>query len=505
MDTEPSDWYERLSPKEREVLETYSEKHSYEAVARALHKSESVVDQQLLSARRKMGVASTAEAMYLLAQRKALLTGKAHPQRQVADGSDLVAEEPRRQIAIRRAPWISLALLLAACLGAALAISTVYPKQSPIPAYRDFAELNFAAKSLDGGAESVELQTRLMERFAELAWNASYGPEEEEWVRHAQEWKARIESTLSTLSTKEPDAVSSICGKLYRIAYLAKLDIEPYLTESLSRSANANTEDYVRALNAASYIHAGPEGVRLANRAAQIAYSLKDWEGYYNAIRLRGFSRAVEDENSHFRDDYLRALRGFEALEKPRMVALTYLCLGITLGGQTNKNVEWAGTALRSFRKIGNRWGIESCQDIVEGAFANRPFDPEWALWRDEWVECMSADATQLLARGDHKRAWAYLRRIVILAEAKQWNTVLSAAANQVFVHVRDHGGPKGGGNLRRLAGALASPGKAYAYILARSGYKPWEKGLKESTDPEVLAGRKLGLRAVLHQMLSEY
>ncbi|MFI5385507.1 MAG: sigma factor-like helix-turn-helix DNA-binding protein, partial [Fimbriimonadales bacterium] len=40
------DWYERLSPKEREVLETYADEHSYESVARALGKSKSAVDQQ---------------------------------------------------------------------------------------------------------------------------------------------------------------------------------------------------------------------------------------------------------------------------------------------------------------------------------------------------------------------------------------------------------------------------------------------------------------------------
>src|SRR5438045_5093350 len=75
MTQDSLDWYDRLSPKEREVLEAYAREHSYEAVARALRKTESVVDQQLLSARRKMGVCSTAEAMFKLAERKATRLG----------------------------------------------------------------------------------------------------------------------------------------------------------------------------------------------------------------------------------------------------------------------------------------------------------------------------------------------------------------------------------------------------------------------------------------------
>ena len=72
-------WIKQLSPKELEVLEAYSVHHSYEAVARALGKSFSVVDQQLLSARRKMGAASTAHALLLLAEYKAATSSGSCP------------------------------------------------------------------------------------------------------------------------------------------------------------------------------------------------------------------------------------------------------------------------------------------------------------------------------------------------------------------------------------------------------------------------------------------
>lgn len=93
MGNESDDWYARLSRAEREVLESYSKHHSYIAVARVLGKSESVVDQQLLSARRKMDVISTAEAMYKLADRNARLTaggviGDAGPAHHLADPPD---------------------------------------------------------------------------------------------------------------------------------------------------------------------------------------------------------------------------------------------------------------------------------------------------------------------------------------------------------------------------------------------------------------------------------
>ena len=65
------DWYQLLSPKEREVLEAYAELHSYKAVAAALGRSESAVDQRLTHARRKMGACSTAEAMSMLARWRA--------------------------------------------------------------------------------------------------------------------------------------------------------------------------------------------------------------------------------------------------------------------------------------------------------------------------------------------------------------------------------------------------------------------------------------------------
>src|SRR5579862_7512898 len=66
---ERENWYGKLSPKEREALEAYATCHSYKAVANKLRKSIRTVDNQLTSARAKMGVGSMAEAMFLLAER----------------------------------------------------------------------------------------------------------------------------------------------------------------------------------------------------------------------------------------------------------------------------------------------------------------------------------------------------------------------------------------------------------------------------------------------------
>ena len=106
--SEHLDWYDRLSRAEREVLEAYAEHHGYKAVARALGKSESVVDQQLTSARRKMDVVNTAQAMSMLAERKARLAAEA-ARELLSEGSEVrnggsVMEQAELSQAIRSGP-----------------------------------------------------------------------------------------------------------------------------------------------------------------------------------------------------------------------------------------------------------------------------------------------------------------------------------------------------------------------------------------------------------------
>lgn len=201
MDSGRSDWYLRLSRAEREVLEAYAKHHSYRAAARALGKSESVVDQQLLSARRKMGVTSTAEAMFKLAQRQASsedigLGSNGNPESFAPDGN--AAKTLRK----RFARWWAVPLLAITLAGLFVGIQARFI--SGRPSEPDSApEIAKELLALRGSAgDQPQFEVRRAEtaaRLSEALWREQWGPDEardvsevlpsvEDAIRKAFDW-----------------------------------------------------------------------------------------------------------------------------------------------------------------------------------------------------------------------------------------------------------------------------------------------------------------------------
>lgn len=416
-----ADWYDTLTPKEREVLEAYAKLHAYQAVANHLGKSVNVVDQQLASVRRKLGVNSMAEAMYLLAERKAGLATSA----KVEPAPEPFSREPPR---VRPRVWPYLAVLACALL-VAVFVWAAQPGHSNPSGTADAEELSHEIIALrTSGLPKDDLaarQSQLVRALCARAWADMWGPREDYTRDRMADVAPEIRQAFDWSLRNDPDTALAIIGDGHRI--FSRLDAFHDWPTMLDRAlANPGTDrglEYGRALCGVAFAHWQDDpdrGYAAAQSALQVFRSLPDseWE-QANAIRHMGLCSRTYRERISL---YHQALAIFERLHDSRGQA--HVLLGFAQsgwytdsGGPTRaaQRIDFALRASELFRKLHNASMLREALAEVERdeRLATLPaqFNPLRVRVRNVYV----AMAAESLGERQIAQQLSYLVRCVTL------------------------------------------------------------------------------------------
>lgn len=202
----------------------YSLEHSYKAVAKRLGKSQSVVDHQLLSARKKMGVTSMAEAMFLLAERNARAGGESR-----ATSDSHLGPEPEPRVS-RKGHRASKRATLAAIAGISiLALGVVwicYWLGARPPNYVRLSDEEIVSRirALHRSDEEVpenwsqsKERVSLVTLIADRSWREMWGPEEDHLKSLAEPISSDVIAAFQWALAHDPDAAVQIIGNGHRL------------------------------------------------------------------------------------------------------------------------------------------------------------------------------------------------------------------------------------------------------------------------------------------------
>ena len=386
------DWFDRLTPKEREVLETYARKHSYKAVAQTLGKSPNVVDQQLASVRRKMGVSSIAEAMYMLAERNARLSvDPGEPSaRQSADQDSAAVPRTRDSGARWSSRLTTLSIVAGACIGIALA--SFAHRTSAIATTRilsaDELTNRIIGRRGEVGEQIEANRARLVGELSDLAWQAMWGPDEDHVLGCLSEVEPEVRAGFEWSVQNDPDLAVRIVGNGHRLfSRLDGLSKWPdMLDRAISNPRATRGLEYGRALCGSAFAHwddAPKHGFERAEEALKIFKQLpgSDWEEA-NALRHMGLCSAKNITGRLALYD--RARQIFERLGDDRGRA--HVMLGIAQSGYDGRlgekrpvpvvatQTDWALKAADAFRSLKNENMLNEALGEVDRSGASHPF-----------------------------------------------------------------------------------------------------------------------------------
>jgi DNA-binding CsgD family transcriptional regulator len=378
MVTETLDWYDRLSPKEREVLEAYAQFHSYEAVARRLRKSESSVDQQLLSARRKMGVVSTAEAMYLLAERRARIAGtNTMP---VAEGSVQRHVPARRRSLLARA---AVGVLLVSTIIAGLL--NYSSSASPAELRAQITRLRSPTGGTLVSEQDAARRSALVAELCDRAWAEMWGPGEDAVMNAMSDVAPDIRAAFNWSATHDPDTAVRIIGNGHRVfnRLTALSDWQDMADRAVALQRAEHGVWYARALCGVAFAHWMDDRVRAYKAANQAFLIFRATPGYgwdeANALRHMGLC-CVPNRAAAFAF-YGRALNIYQGLRDRRGLAMTQLSFGQASFGEgaselpdIAERVNWEATAADGFRSLRNRNMLDEAIAEID----RRILDPKW-------------------------------------------------------------------------------------------------------------------------------
>jgi hypothetical protein len=368
--------------------------------------------------------------------------------------------------------------------------------------YSTFAELEVAAEGrpLDAMREAM-----LVDQFSQMAWDASYGPDEAEWVNHTRSWKERIDHSLSFLEAQDPSRAAAIAGRLYRVSYLASFDIKHHLLVAIHRASPRNTAEYSRAMSALAYLSPGTQGLDYARTAVEYARRSGSLLAYYQALRQRGFARAVLGEAPAFRSDYLAAQRFFHATGNTRFEALT--CLGLGIGNPEGaSDVErWSCEGLRLSQQVGNDWMVSMCRDTLEHQILSNPTKGS-AHDQSVLLASFRCASTSALRDGVLRQAFDFRRRAIRLEIA--CNRLEDFAEEYAWLLRTEHGSL--GPNWRDkaiLIGAMSKTATQRRSDLrtARLEINNPPRFPQDPTWRDVERGHRLGLAKVLPSILQRW
>lgn len=379
MIRESANWYERLTRAEREVLEAYAVHHSYQAVARALGKSEGVVDRQLASARRKMGVASSAEAMFMLARRN-------HPairyEAPIGQPGELSRSRRRGVLLILAIGSVSLSAIVAySGFGFGAMESTGALRRQSVDSRNSSArEIAASIKVLDNltdisPEEKALRRVALVAKLSDRLWIDKWGPEEAHDCQDVLPGiSTDILSAFDWACEHQPMEAVRIAGNGHRLFKLAGGDLETqwsFMVQKCLRFETTQPDIYYGrllcgyALTKVFSVEGSPagrnEGFQAASRAEQIFRSLGNCDSdVANALRHEGMCCAFKDR-TRARELYSRALSIYQRLQDQRGVAQTELSTAqVGCDGSTQSYFELAQDTLRAIAACREAGGKES-------------------------------------------------------------------------------------------------------------------------------------------------
>jgi DNA-binding CsgD family transcriptional regulator len=411
MTNDTQDWYGQLTAKEREVLEAYAVRHSYDAVAKALGKSESVVDRQLMSARRKMGVTSTAEAMFLLAARKAQLEGPtvaAYAENINPKGERETVPFPAAQS--RKAHYIIWAVAVCGILvavGATLKDVVRSHASGTRTAGNDadlksltpdalktrIEQLRRAPASSRGAAMESVLSAQSVVELCDRAWEAKWGPSEDYIVSTLTAVAPDVRAAFEWALVHDPDMAIHIIGNGHRLfsRIPALHDWSDMLDRALSNEVKHGVE-YGRALCGVAFAHwrdDNPRALKAAESAVALFARLPNSElDEANALRHEGFCLAAVSTISALKLDR-QVLAIYQRLGDTRGVAQAELTLG-QAGGLSGAGIDpvaadrvgWCLKAAGEFRKLRNRNCYNECIAEIQRNEGSIPHQSAWIRLR---------------------------------------------------------------------------------------------------------------------------
>lgn len=370
---DPLDWYERLTPREREVLEAYSQEHSYKAVARRLGKSQSVVDHQLLSARKKMGVVSMAEAMFLLAERNTRKSDRgAEEDRPSAIGREATSSAvPHTNNPLkRRFSVLAVAItVLAVAVIAAFALEAyMKPDYSRHTSEEIVAEIRSLRPSDPDVDEKVSVsreRVALVEVFSDRAWSNLWGAEEDHLKSLAQPVAPDILRAFHWAMLHDHDAAVHIIGNGHRLFSLIPelSDWRNMASQAVALEDVRHGVEYGRALCGVAFAHWAdnrPLTRRVASQAAQIFRTVGAGDHRFDeANALHHQSLGYRSGDSERFDLCRQALGLWQQLGDERGIGQGWLSLAQAgwrgpNGDEPTASADAALRAVESFRKVGN-------------------------------------------------------------------------------------------------------------------------------------------------------
>jgi len=452
MARDSTDWYERLTPKERQVLEAYAELHSYESVARALGKSESAVDQQLLAARRKMGVTSTAEAMYLLAERTARLRASIE---QAAE-SMKVRDDGLAPSRMRRA-WMLAAACLITISSIAILLATTFhggakAKLPPIdagyenPSDEELARRVLTLRKAGSGTDQMRARVAAVTALCDRAWLVMWGPREDSFVAIMSDCAPDIRTAFNWAVINDADTAIRIVGNGHRLFSRvdALSDWSQMIDQALALKRAKPSLAYGRALCGVALAHWKDDpgrGFQAAQKALEVFKITlgSEWD-QANAERHIGLCcvGGSLDEGLGY---YRRALASFNRLGDSRGRAQTMLSLG--QAGYDDKDaqigIRWDLLAAYEFRKLRNKRCLnEAVAEISKNEKFVRVSSENISLFREIRSE-LASTASDRYHDGEIRQQMEILAHCIRIDILTQDHTSLSEDVELILINDGDH------------------------------------------------------------------
>lgn len=330
-------WSKVLTVKEWEALRTYASCLSYKATAHHLNKSQGAVDALLLSARRKMGAISTADALAKLVEwdhKSASATSKA-----VLNENETSIDKGREDVALWPAKnsshwkWFAITLCVGLSIVAMHSMRSRGETQSSAAPERQSMSALVGDIKADGQdySKSAPLVEELCRRFWPDVWTRNEVAD----VSLAQSVSGEISGAFKWCMKNDPEGAVVIAGDGHRTLSKANLPVpwDQMVHEAAALNDVPENQYMGRVLCGVALAdwsvdpQVGAASARRAIKIFQADGLTWDEANAWRHLGLCTVNDSVDNESSG-RADYARAMHIFQELGDGRGIGQCYLSLG---------------------------------------------------------------------------------------------------------------------------------------------------------------------------------